>query len=87
MPQKKIRRKKTLGKYIVVDPCICHGEPTFKGTRKLVRDCLEMAAQGFTVDELANRSNLPREAIVEALQQRIEFWEAGRSVKTILDWE
>ena len=46
-----------------------------------------MAAHGLTVDELANRSDLPRGAIVEALQQRIEFWEMGRSVKTILDWE
>ncbi len=57
-----------IGHYIVVDSRICHGEPIFKGTRKLVRDCIELAASGLTIDELAERSNLPREAIVEALR-------------------
>jgi uncharacterized protein (DUF433 family) len=57
-----------LGAYIVADPRVCHGEPTFKGTRKLVRDCVELAANGLTIDELAKRSKLPREAIAEALQ-------------------
>lgn len=60
-------RRVRLGKYIVADPHICHGEPTFRGTRKLVRDCLEWAASGLTVQELARVSNLPEEAIVEAL--------------------
>jgi uncharacterized protein (DUF433 family) len=57
-----------LGSYIVTDSRVCHGEPIFKGTRKLVRDCIELAASGLTLDELAKRSHLPREAIVEALQ-------------------
>lgn len=65
--QKKSEQRKEIGKYIVADPRICHGEPTFQGTRKLVRDCIEMAANGLTIDELASRANLPREAIVEAL--------------------
>jgi uncharacterized protein (DUF433 family) len=65
--QKKVGQQKALGRYIVADPRICHGEPIFKGTRKLVRDCVEMAAKGLTIDELASRANLPREAIVEAL--------------------
>ena len=65
--QKKAAQQRELSKYIVADPRICHGEPIFKGTRKLVRDCLEMAANGLTIDELASRANLPREAIMEAL--------------------
>ena len=65
--QKKAVQQREIGKYIISDPRICRGEPTFKGTRKLVRDCLEMAASGLTIDELASRANLPREAIVEAL--------------------
>ncbi|MCK5109377.1 MAG: DUF433 domain-containing protein [Methanosarcinales archaeon] len=32
---------KTLGRYIVADPAICHGGPTFRGTRILVADVLE----------------------------------------------
>jgi uncharacterized protein (DUF433 family) len=65
--QDKPARRQEIGRYIVTDPRICRGEPTFKGTRKLVRDCIEMAASGLTIDELANRANLPREAIIEAL--------------------
>src|SRR5262249_40752886 len=65
---KKAEQPRELGKYIIANPRICHGEPTFKGTRKLVRDCIEMAAKGLTIDELASRANLPREAIVQALR-------------------
>src|SRR5690349_13937694 len=65
--QKKSPQQRSIGKYIVTNPRICHGEPIFAGTRKLVRDCLEMAANGLTIDDLASRANLPREAIIEAL--------------------
>ena len=65
--QRKAEQQRELGKYIVVDPRVCHGEPIFRGTRKLVRDCIEMAASGLTIGELASRANLPREAISEAL--------------------
>jgi uncharacterized protein (DUF433 family) len=53
---------------------ICHGEPIFKETRKLVRDCIEMAANGLTIDELASRANLPREVIVRALHCTAEIF-------------
>ena len=39
--------KKPLGRYIVADPAICHGEPTFRGTRILVSDVLEQVASGM----------------------------------------
>jgi uncharacterized protein (DUF433 family) len=35
------------GCYVVADPEICGGEPTFSGTRILVRDVLFLAAQGY----------------------------------------
>ena len=38
---------KTLGRYIVADPAICHGEPTFRGTRILVEDVLEQVESGM----------------------------------------
>ena len=66
--QKKLSSPKIISTHIVADPRVCHGAPTFKGTRKLVRDCLELAAAGLSIDEIATRANLPREAIVEALQ-------------------
>ena len=38
---------KPLGRYIVADPAISHGEPTFRGTRILVADVLEQVANGM----------------------------------------
>lgn len=35
------------GQFIVADPQICHGYPTFRGTRILVRDVLEQVAMGL----------------------------------------
>jgi len=37
---------KELGKYIVADPRICHGKPTFRGTRILVKTVLAQVARG-----------------------------------------
>jgi len=36
-----------MGRYIIADPNICHGEPTFRGTRILVADVLEQIANGI----------------------------------------
>ncbi len=38
---------KALGRYIVSDSAICHGEPIFRGTRIMVRDVLEQIASGM----------------------------------------
>lgn len=39
-------QKVTINKYIVADPEICHGKPTFKGTRVMVWQVLELLAAG-----------------------------------------
>ena len=39
-----------LGEHIVVDPRICHGKPTFKGTRIMVWQVLEDVADGKSWD-------------------------------------
>jgi uncharacterized protein (DUF433 family) len=39
-------KKKLVGRYIVTDPKVCHGVPTFRGTRILVADVLEQVAGG-----------------------------------------
>jgi hypothetical protein len=36
--------KRMIGRYIVADPEICHGQPTFRGTRILVADVMEQVA-------------------------------------------
>lgn len=38
--------------YIVADPAICHGKPTFKGTRVMVWQVLEMLKAGETAKDI-----------------------------------
>ena len=38
------KRRIELGQYIVTDPEICHGKPTFKGTRIMVWQVLDDVA-------------------------------------------
>jgi uncharacterized protein (DUF433 family) len=61
--------RKLIGRYIVADPKICHGKPTFRGTRILVADVLAMVASGrdwYSITE-AWDGKVPREAIAEAV--------------------
>lgn len=39
-------KKVNINKYIVADPEICHGKPTFKGTRVMVWQILDMLKLG-----------------------------------------
>lgn len=39
-------KKVVINRYIVADPQICHGKPTFKGTRIMVWQILEMLSLG-----------------------------------------
>ncbi len=58
-----------VGKYLVVDPQVCHGQLTFKGTRVPVHTVLVYLAKGRTIDQLlAGWPQLTREAIVEAIR-------------------
>ena len=38
---------KILGRFIVADPKVCHGQPTFRGTRVFVADVLDQVARGL----------------------------------------
>ncbi len=58
-----------IGQYLVVDPEICHGQPTFKGTRVPVQTVLTFLSMGYTIDALlADWPELRREAIEEAIR-------------------
>ena len=65
----KTRNSKELGQYIVVDPDICHGQPTFKGTRIMVKSVLEMLVKGWDWDRVsaAYDGRIDHAAIAEAL--------------------
>ncbi|MBI2106267.1 DUF433 domain-containing protein [Candidatus Woesearchaeota archaeon] len=41
-----------INKFIVVDSEICHGKPTFKGTRIMVWQVLEMLEAGCNIKEI-----------------------------------
>lgn len=64
-----------LGEYIVRDPEICHGKPTFRGTRIMVEQILDMVAEGVAWEQIIAEYDgaISREAIAEALRL------AGRS--------
>ncbi len=59
-----------LSRHIVVDPKICHGKPTFRGTRVLVADVLDQIAAGMDWDAIIDDWNqgISEEAIREAVQ-------------------
>ncbi|MBC7264027.1 MAG: DUF433 domain-containing protein [Chloroflexi bacterium] len=59
-----------LGRYIVADPEICHGQPTFRGTRIFVSDVLEMVAEGMAWETIIEQwhNSITKEAIAEAVK-------------------
>lgn len=59
-----------LGRYVVIDPEICHGEPTFRGTRIMVRHVLEQVTEGMSWDAIVQewRGSIDKEAVAEAVQ-------------------
>jgi uncharacterized protein (DUF433 family) len=66
------------GRYIVSDPEICHGKPTFRGTRIMVADVLEQIADGLDWETIIEEwhGSITKEAIAEAVSlSRLAFLE------------
>jgi len=79
----KTPKRKELGKYIVADPEICHGQLTFKGTRIMVKSVLFYVSQDkewewisqeydgkVNRDAIAEAVNLASEALLEKINIR-----------------
>jgi len=64
------QKAQLLGRYIVIDPDICHGKPTFRGTRIMVQHVLEQVAAGMAWDAIVQewRGSISKEAIAEAVR-------------------
>jgi uncharacterized protein (DUF433 family) len=64
------QQRKILGSYIVADPEICHGKPTFLGTRIMVTQVLKQVARGMPWDAITAewRGTVTKEAIAEAVE-------------------
>ncbi len=64
------RKPKLLGRYIVADPKICHGKPTFRGTRIMVWQVLEQIGSGMAWETIIEEweGSITSEAIAEAVK-------------------
>ena len=70
-PSKKPLQRTELGQYIVADRKICHGKPTFKGTRIMVWQVLDDVAEGRSWEFICNvrwGGRIPLAAVAEAVQ-------------------
>jgi uncharacterized protein (DUF433 family) len=74
MPKTK---RKLLGHYIVADPAICHGKPTFVGTRIMVAQVLKQVAKGLSWEEISAqwRGKINADAIAEAVDLARQVFE------------
>ncbi len=63
-------KRKPTGRLICADPKICHGQLTFRGTRILVSDVLELVADGLSWEDLIKecQGSISRAAIAEAIR-------------------
>ena len=66
----KTAQPQVLGRYMVADPDICHGKPTFRGTRILVADVLDQVAAGLAWETIIEewRGSITQEAMAEAVR-------------------
>lgn len=66
-----------LGRYLVADPDICRGKPTFKGTRIMVQQVLADVAEGRSWEFICNTrwgGKIPLAAVAEAVRLAGEAW-------------
>lgn len=71
-----------LGRHIVADPEICHGKPTFKGTRIMVWQVLDDVVDGRSWDFICNvrwGGRIPLAAVAEAVKLAEAAWLGERS--------
>jgi hypothetical protein len=74
---KKQKQRLDLGQYIVADPAICHGKPTFKGTRIMVWQVLDDVADGTSWEYICNSrwgGLIPLAAVAEAVKLARAAW-------------
>jgi len=86
MKQPKIPRRTAkrveLGQYVVADPEICHGQPTFKGTRIMVWQVLDDVADGRSWEFICNKrwgGRIPLAAVAEAVRLARVAWLKDKS--------
>ena len=63
-------KQKMIGRHIVTDPEICHGKPTFRGTRIMVWQVLDQVANGMAWETIEEEwgGKVTKDAIAEAVR-------------------
>src|SRR5213592_1129342 len=79
MSKSKSRRARRveLSRHIVADSLVCHGQPTFKGTRIMVWQVLDDVAEGRSWDFICNvrwEGRIPLAAVAEAVRLAQKAW-------------
>jgi uncharacterized protein (DUF433 family) len=72
-----------LGEYIVADPRICGGQPTFEGSRVMVWQVVEQVSSGMPWEHIcwAWRGKVSYQAIAEALRLAADGLRTSRHVR------
>src|SRR5437773_11471866 len=75
----RTRQPTLVGKHLVVDPRVCHGELTFRGTRVPVATILSYLAKGYSLAYLRKSwpevsSEAIEEAVCLASQRLVEHY-------------
>ncbi len=62
--------EKIIGRYIITDPQICHGKPTFRGTRIMVSQVLDQISKEMAWETIIEEWNgkVSRDALAEAVR-------------------
>jgi len=78
------KKRQLLGRFIVADPEICHGKPTFIGSRVMVWQVLRRVAKGQPWDEIVADwpRSVTKEAIAEALLLAARTFEDYAAIHT-----
>lgn len=72
-----------INKYIVADSEICHGKPTFNGTRVMVWQVLEMLEGGMTYKEIIEDFPSLTKAHIKAALHYAADITRGRDIATV----
>ena len=80
------RKRIEIGKHIVADSGICHGKPTFKGSRVMVWQVLRAVERGEDWNTIcaAWRGSVTHEAIAEAIHLAGALFTESSSVRHIV---
>ena len=77
-----------INEYIVADSEICHGKPTFKGTRVMVWQVLEMLQDGAPFEEIFESfPSLTKEHIKAALHYAAQLTRGKENVTVNIPFE